>query len=72
MRKAGKKKDKTTRPEKRQTNDDRASKTEAPEDDSSIDYANYTQNSIGEKRYYRKDEIDEQDSDGSANAFDGK
>ena len=25
-----------------------------------------------EKRYYRKDESDEQDSDGSANAFEGK
>ena len=29
-------------------------------------------NKDGEKRIYRKDEIDEQDSDGSANAFEGK
>ena len=29
-------------------------------------------NKDGEKRTYRKGEIDEQDSDGSANAFEGK
>ena len=29
-------------------------------------------NKDGEKRIYRKDETDEQDSDGSANAFDDK
>ena len=29
-------------------------------------------NKDGEKRIYKKNEIDEQDSDGSANAFEGK
>jgi hypothetical protein len=29
-------------------------------------------NKDGEKRIYKKDEIDQQDSDGSANAFDDK
>ena len=29
-------------------------------------------NKDGEKRIYRKNEVDEQDSDGSANAFEGK
>jgi hypothetical protein len=31
-----------------------------------------TDNNAGEKRIYRKDETDEQDSDGSANAFEDK
>jgi len=31
-----------------------------------------TDNKDGEKRIYKKNEIDEQDSDGSANAFDDK
>ena len=31
-----------------------------------------TDNKDGEKRIYRKDETDEQDSDGSANAFEEK
>lgn len=30
------------------------------------------ENKDGEKRIYKKDETDEQDSDGSANAFEGK
>jgi len=30
------------------------------------------ENKDGEKRFYRKNETDEQDSDGSANAFDDK
>lgn len=31
-----------------------------------------TDNKDGEKRIYKKDETDDQDSDGSANAFEGK